>query len=160
MEAWGGFFTAQVGASAALAGLIFVGVSLNLTKILSSSRLPDRALQALILLVAILLVASMMIIPGQPQILIGLEILIPGLLLSTAMTRLDLRIRRETDLQYRRAFLGNMVLTQLASLPYLIAGLMVLSLGLNGLYILPVGFLFSFVKAILDSWVLLVEINR
>ncbi len=160
MEAWGGFFTAQVGASAALAGLIFVGVSLNLTRILSSSRLPDRALQALILLVAILLVASMMIIPGQPQILIGLEILIPGLLLSTAMTRLDLRIRRETDLQYRRAFLGNMVLTQLASLPYLIAGLMVLSLGLNGLYILPVGFLFSFVKAILDSWVLLVEINR
>ena len=109
---------------------------------------------------AILLVASMMIIPGQSPTLIGLEVLIPGLFLSTAMTRLDLRIRAETDLQYRRAFLGNMMLTQIATLPYLIAGIMVLSIGLNGLYVLPVGFLFSFVKAILDSWVLLVEIKR
>jgi hypothetical protein len=31
---WGNFFIAQVGASAALAGLIFVGVSINLERIL------------------------------------------------------------------------------------------------------------------------------
>ena len=160
MEAWAGFFAAQVGASATLAGLLFVGVSLNLTKILASTRLPDRAFEALILLVAILIIASLMIIPAQPQTLIGLEILIPGLFLWIVITRIDLRILRETDDQYQRQFLSNMILTQLASLPYPIAGAAVLIIGTNGLYVLPVAVLFSFSKAILDAWVLLIEINR
>ncbi|WP_293372723.1 hypothetical protein [Phenylobacterium sp.] len=38
----------QVGASAGLAGLVFVGVSLNLTKILSCGYLPNRAQEALL----------------------------------------------------------------------------------------------------------------
>jgi hypothetical protein len=41
MEPWGGFFIAQVGASAALAGLIFVAVSLNLTKVLALAICPN-----------------------------------------------------------------------------------------------------------------------
>ena len=44
---WKSFFMAQV-ASAALAGLVFIGVSINLTKIMSSPSLPDRALEAII----------------------------------------------------------------------------------------------------------------
>ncbi|HVU13687.1 MAG TPA: hypothetical protein VHD90_20545, partial [Phototrophicaceae bacterium] len=62
--------------------------------------------------------------------------------------------------QYRGQFLSNMVLTQLATLPYVIAGAAVLIFGTNGLYFLPVAMLFSFIKAVLDSWVLLIEINR
>ena len=42
IEAWVNFFVAQCGASAALLGLIFVSVSLNLTKILSHPLLPGR----------------------------------------------------------------------------------------------------------------------
>ncbi len=45
MTGWENFFVAEVGASAALAGLIFVGVSINLNRILSLPRLPDRALR-------------------------------------------------------------------------------------------------------------------
>jgi len=43
MTGWENFFIAEVGASAALAGLIFFGVSINLTGILSLPRLADRA---------------------------------------------------------------------------------------------------------------------
>lgn len=37
MPGWENFFVAQVGASAALAGLVFVGISINLTKIVATA---------------------------------------------------------------------------------------------------------------------------
>jgi hypothetical protein len=43
MTGWESFFVAQVGASAAVAGLVFVGVSINLDKILKYAGLPGRA---------------------------------------------------------------------------------------------------------------------
>jgi modulator of FtsH protease len=160
MQEWANFFIAQVGASAALTGLIFVGVSLNLQQILAMPRLPSRALEALSLLMAVLITSSLLLVPDQPQLMIGVEMTLVGLVITSLMTRLDLRIRRDTDVKYRRAFLFNMVLSQIASLPYLIAGLFVLAGKIDGLYVLVVGIIFSFIKALLDAWVLLVEINR
>src|SRR5262249_40130836 len=56
---WTIFFTAQLGAAATLGGLVFVGLSLNLTKILSFPALPNRALLALGVLLGILVVSSL-----------------------------------------------------------------------------------------------------
>ncbi len=154
------FFIAEVGASAALAGLIFVGVSINLSRILSLARLPDRALEAMSLLMTVLVLSSLQLVPGQSMALLGIEILIIGLLIWSEVTILDLRIRRNTDPQFRQVFLFNMLLSQLASLPYVIAGILVLVIGASGLYWLVPSVIFSFLKAILDAWVLLVEINR
>ena len=53
-----------------------------------------------------------------------------------------------------------MLLSQLASLPYVIAGILALAIGTVGLYLVVPAIIFSFIKAILDAWVLLVEINR
>ena len=53
-----------------------------------------------------------------------------------------------------------MPLSQLASLPYVIAGILALAIGTPGLYLVIPAVIFSFIKAILDAWVLLVEINR
>jgi modulator of FtsH protease len=160
MVGWENFFIAEVGASAALAGLIFVGVSINLSRILSLARLPDRALEAVGLLLAVLVVSSLQLVPGQPVTLLGIEILIIGLIIWLGVTRLDLRIRQKTDPQFRQVFLFNMLLSQLASLPYIIAGILVLAIGAGGLYALVFSMIFSFIKAILDAWVLLLEINR
>jgi modulator of FtsH protease len=44
--------------------------------------------------------------------------------------------------------------------PYAIAGITIMLQGLAGLYWLVPAMLFSFIKAIVDSWVLLVEIDR
>jgi|GEM_PF-5291833 len=50
MNGWEKFFIAKVGALAALLGLIFVGVSINLVRIISIPGLPNRALLAFIIL--------------------------------------------------------------------------------------------------------------
>jgi hypothetical protein len=54
MTGWDNFFLRSLGASAALTGLIFVGVSINHTRIMASPYLPNRALEALLALVSVL----------------------------------------------------------------------------------------------------------
>jgi hypothetical protein len=160
MSGWENFFIAEVSASAALTGLIFVGVSINLTRILALPRLPNRALEALLLLLTILLIASLSLVPGQPVLLIGVEVLIVGFAAWIVVTLLDVNILRATESQYHRSFLINIFLSQIATLPYIVAGIFVLAHGTDGLYWLVPAIIFSFIKAILDAWVLLVEINR
>jgi hypothetical protein len=151
MTGWESFFTAQVGASAALVGLIFVGVSINLSRIISLPGLPNRALLALLVVSSLLL-----LIPGQPMKLVGIEVLVVGLIAWVIVTMLDITILQTKQPQYRQPYAFNMALSQLSVLPYII----VLTLGADGLYLIVAALIISFIKAILDAWVLLVEINR
>jgi len=98
---WSNFFLAQVGASAALTGLIFVGVSVNLTRILEYAALPDRALEAIIVLVQVLLVSSLVLVPQQPHELLGAELLVVGCATWATVVYLGVRSLRATDRQYR-----------------------------------------------------------
>jgi len=70
------FFVGQLGASAALLGLLFVDVSTNLSKILGSPDLANRALLAMLLLSIIFIISSIQLAPGQPLICLGAETLI------------------------------------------------------------------------------------
>jgi hypothetical protein len=79
MTGWENFFVGELGASAALTGLVFVGVSINLTKIMSSSSLINRALEALVALVTVLFISSLLLIPGQSFLAGGIEVLLIGL---------------------------------------------------------------------------------
>ena len=79
MNEWHDLFVATAGASAILTDLIFVGVSINLARILSIPKLPSRALLSLILLMTILMVSIIFLIPDQSFIVTGIEVLISGL---------------------------------------------------------------------------------
>ena len=160
MAGWENFFIAEVGASAALAGLIFVGVSLNLARILAQPRLPNRAFGALTILLAILIIASLSLVPQQSVSVIGGETLVAGILTWLLMVRLDWRIQKATEAQYKRISLLNVAMSQIATLPYLIGSIQLLGGSINGFYWFVPAVIFSFVKAVLDAWVLLVEINR
>jgi len=54
----------------------------------------------------------------------------------------------------------RVVLGQVATLPVVISGVVVLSVGPGGLYWLMAGTVFSILAALFEAWVLLVEINR
>ncbi|HUI64882.1 MAG TPA: hypothetical protein VL126_08565 [Bacteroidota bacterium] len=92
MNGWVNFFLAEVGASATLAGLLFVGVSINLSRILSLHALPGCARGSLLLLVTVLIASTLMLIPGQPPQTVGIEILALGLGLWFAIILLDITI--------------------------------------------------------------------
>lgn len=157
---WDNFFVAQAGAAAALTGLIFVAVSINLDRILGISYLPNRALISLILLFNILVISSLMLIPGQSLIQNGTEVLILAIALWLITFKLDFSTLRATPGIYKKTMRFNIVVTQITVAPFFMSGVGMLCFGKSGVYFLVPGILFSFFKAILDAWVLLVEIKR
>ncbi len=160
MEIWQNFFLAQVGASAALTGLVFVSVSINLKKILEYSKLVNRAFQVLAVLLEILVVSSLALVPGQSLALFGAEVLIVGIAVWVIATVFEFGSVRTTPSEYRKVALYNAGFSQLAGLPYLVGGIVFLTSGDAGFYWLVAGILLSYAKAMFEAWVLLVEINR
>jgi len=84
-SAWTDFAVAVAGAAAALSGLLFVAVSINLSRILAFPNLPARAGQTLIMLVTPLVVALLVLIPDQRHDLLGVELLAGAALLVPAL---------------------------------------------------------------------------
>src|ERR1700691_2621697 len=72
---WHTFFMGSVGASAALLGLLFVAISMNLQQILKFPRLPGRAAGTLGILLSTLVVSSFGLAPGQSHRVFGVEII-------------------------------------------------------------------------------------
>jgi hypothetical protein len=167
MDEWHDFFLAQAGAAGVLTGLVFVGASINLEKIVSQpgSGLPGRVAEALILLVAVLTASVLLLVPGQGPVMVGAEVLVVGLATwgwVVVIQLLRLRSWRAMRPDLRQAFVLRVALDQIATLPLVVAvaGIAVLAGGLGGLYWLVAGTVFSILVALFEAWVLLIEINR
>jgi hypothetical protein len=157
---WESLFVAEAGASAALAGLLFVAISINLERILQGAGLPGRAGEAMVLLVAVLGVSTLVLAPGQPRTALGAELLAAGLVAWSFLVMIHLRAVRSRVGPSSGALAGRIVVVQMAVLPLLVAGLSLLLGAGGGLYWLVPGVLFCLVVAVLDAWVLLIEILR
>ena len=81
MNGWENFFIAEIAASAPLARLVLVGVSLNLEQVMAHPvyGLPGRALEALVMLLAVLVLSTLRLVPEQTLGVIGAEVLGVGL---------------------------------------------------------------------------------
>jgi hypothetical protein len=157
---WTGFFSAEVSASGALTGLLFVAVSINLPRILAISLLPARAAKALTTLVAILIAASFCLVPGQSKLFLGLELIFVGTV-AWFMVAIWERASSRGNTYVRS--LQKVLLALIAHssvVPMIICGIS-LAIGYGGgLYWLVAGVIISFIAALLDAWVLLIEIQR
>lgn len=155
---WSSFFAAEVGAAAALTGLLFVALSINLSKILAIEHLPSRAAETTLVLSGVLAIATCGLVPGQSLRCFGFEVVLVAFVVWASTLRTQLNARK--DVVARKWLFGRIASTQLACLPFLVAGVM-LVLGRDaGLYWIVAGVLASFYAGILNAWVLLVEILR
>jgi modulator of FtsH protease len=102
MNGWENFFIAEVGASTTLTGLIFVRVSINLSKILAVPKLPNRALEALVIFLTGLVVSSLMLVPEQPLALMGSEIVVIGLITWISIIINDITVWKSATVDNRR----------------------------------------------------------
>lgn len=160
MNGWENFFVSELTASATLTGLIFVGVSVNLKTIATRATLTNRALEALVVLIVVLFICSLLLIPGQTSLAIGIEVLLTGLINWMIVSFLQLNSLRQMQPQYRLQFVPYILLSQCAALSFVNAGVVLLILGMGGLYWIVAATLLSFLTAFTDAWILLIEINR
>jgi len=156
-DAWLNFITAQAGVSAALLGLLFIGMSLNLGKIVSIGSLTDRALTAMVLLFVILFLSSLLLMPGLTLFARGLGVFAVGFVTWAGCTLLVLSSRKD---QSRGRFAVQVFLLQIATLPYLVAGALLMGGQPSGMYWFAAAVLGSLLKALTEAWVLMIEINR
>jgi hypothetical protein len=156
---WSELFVATAGAAAALAGLVFVAVSINLERILSLSGLPERALQTVLMLAIVVVISIVALIPGQDGLALGIELLVvagaytAGLMASS---RQSLPRRDEP----RAWLVGRLVLLGIGAVPLLIGAVSLLAEAGGGLYWIGAGVIGAIVGGIANAWVLLVEIQR
>ena len=159
LEGWHDFFVAEAGASAALAGLVFVAVSINVASIVHEPRLATRAGITVTLLLNILLISTVALISQiEPQILGALVLVIGGALWIFAIVT---AARQGIDPERKGQWVFHAALLQVALLPLLIGGVVLASGGgAAGLVWVAAGFVLSFCVAVLNAWVLLIEILR
>lgn len=161
MDAWIGFFQGELGAAAALAGLLFVSVSMNQARILELGHMADRGLETLGMLFLVILTTSVSLIPGQPIRWLGGEILGLAALAILALFPVQQAYLRVIEPEHRRRARLLVVTNRLAMTLIALAGAVMAWRGDGeGVYLLPPGILLSFLAVGVNAWVLLIEISR
>ncbi len=162
---WSDFALAQLGASAALLGLVFVGMSINLKEFVGTPLLVNRALEAIVLLATVLVTATAVLMPDQSREVVGVELIVVGLFATVSVLRLQQGTRADVvapgDRGPTRASVVSRRLLGLGSVVLIVvAGVLVLTEAGGGLYWWPAAIVVAYLGALVDAWVLLVEILR
>jgi hypothetical protein len=163
-EGWGEFFSTCAGATSALTGLIFVGLSVNIRTILELDKregarfLTGRAIEALVALLNVMVISVVALTPTISRGVLAALILIVAAESGISPGRVVQAARGQSGLS--TTILIRLV-TALALTVALLASGVTLAAGAGGgLFWLPVAFVLAIFVASVNAWVLLVEILR
>ena len=159
-EHWADFSVATAGAGAALAGLLFVALSINLERILAGYGLATRAGRTLVLVGTPLVIALLVLVPAQSDTALGTELLAVGVASGGVLAWLNPLRWRASQQPLLGWIFVEVVPALLLSVSTILGGLGALTDAIGGLYWLPLGVIAAFIGAMLNAWVLLVEILR
>ena len=147
-----------MGASAALTGLLFVAISINLEQILKFPNLPGRAAGSLGVLVSVLVVSCCGLVPRQSHVALGLEIAVAGGVVMFQAVWVTVRNPTVGDTYAWRV--ERMATLLLPGALFVAGGLSLIADGGGGLYWIFAGTALAFVVSAINAWVLLVEVLR
>jgi len=164
LEAWSEFFLGTAGAVAALSGLIFVGVSVNLSRILAAEKveggsfLTGRAIEALVALLSVLGISIFGLAPELGQAAFGIVLLVAAVFCVIAPVRL---VTVVIGTKHRPAGFASRLAFAVALVAILVLAGVSLLVGVGGgLYWLPFAVVLAVTVAAVNAWVLLVEVMR
>jgi len=150
---WQGFAEMTGGASGALTGLLFVAVSLNASRIAGHQGLRASAAQTLVLFLAPLVMAAALLAPGQPDWVLGSELIAIGLIASWILLGIRRLKHSLTDDDQRLISIFNRRLTNVVVMLLFVASGTALACGANaGLYLLLPASIVALVSGVLNAW--------
>ncbi len=157
---WNEFCVAVLGATAALSGLLFASVSINIERIMAHPTLPARAGQTLILFVTPVVLCICVLTPHQPRAALGAELILTGALAGALLLRINRPARRTDQEPHAGWLLTRFLSSLLVSLFLVVAGITLIVRAGGGLYWTAPATLVAVLAGVTNTWVLLVEILR
>jgi hypothetical protein len=153
---WNDFAVIAGSASGALTGLLFVAVSLNRDRLAAAPALRSEAGQTLVLFLLPLIISIVLVVPGTPAWVLGLELVVIALVSGGAMALISYGKHAQGDgAEDRLARLLDSVSPNLATmLLTLVAGAIELA-GSDGLYWLVPAIILALVGGVVNAWLFL-----
>jgi hypothetical protein len=153
---WSDFATIAGSASGALTGLLFVAVSLNRDRITAHPALRSQAGQTLVLFLLPLIISIVLVIPGTPQWVLGLELVAAAALSGVASGMISHGRHPEGEGPEDRLarLLDSVSLSLAAIILVLVAGCIELA-GDDGLYWLAPAVILALVSGVVTAWLFL-----
>ena len=156
---WHDFFLATAGGAAALAGLVFVAMSINLDAIVQNTTHRGRAINMLTGFTAAFMFCVFALVGGQNHQAVGIEWLVVATGAAVIYVHNYLRAAKLGGL--REELRPDRLAVGVSCYAAEIVGAVVLILGyVAGLYIAVFGLIISFAVLISGAWLLLVAVQE
>jgi len=157
IDQWHDFFLMIGGGAAALAGLVFVAMSINLAMITHDATHKNRAIGTLTGFTAIFILCGLALMGNQNHISIGIEWLLVAIPATYIYVRGYMRARRMsgTPVSVSRTVGGTALYgVQILGSLLLMAGYII------GLYLAAIAMVVSFASLISGAWLLIIGIHQ
>jgi modulator of FtsH protease len=157
---WQTFFATEAGVGAALTGLVFVALSINLKQILSLPGLAGRAGEAILLLLFPVIIGLVGATPQASRHALGGEFLGAAAVLVAMIGRILYSGRRVAEGRPVFEFATRASAALAPAVVAVVAGALLAAGSSAGFWYEMVATLLCFISGVADAWVLLVEILR
>jgi len=161
ISAWQNFYLMAGSASAALTGLIFVGLSMQARAIIAHPLFRDRALTSLQSLVAGVLLSAAVLVPGQSALALGVEVGVVAAFFAGRIAHFAW-LMRSVGARTRRRPGGRWAIewiTWSLWLAVFVASAVALAVGSSiGLFLLALAIVSMFALNVWNAWVLIEEV--
>lgn len=151
---------AIAGAAATLAGLILAAMTVSISAILKISTMPSRAGSSIGSLVGILVVSIAALIPNQGLVALGVEVLVVATVCLGLQVQTSMRQFQQRPRQLFQHLITKLLLSAIQSFPLVVSGILLVCHTSGGLDWLVIASVLTFAAAIVNAWVMLVEIRR
>lgn len=157
MSGWGEFAVVTGSATAALLGLLFVAVSIQIKTIARSPELRNRSAQTMALLLTGLLGSVLLVVPNQSRWELGAELVALGVAAIVASLVLGRRAGRQSALGQilDRANPGSITCASL-----IIGGVLLVLGHDHGLYLLVPALVAVLAGGVVNAWLILIRLGE
>jgi hypothetical protein len=161
VDGWHEFYLTLGGASAALVGLLFVGLSLHLPQVIRRPEIRGLGRQAFAGFLAILFISLFVLIPLQNPISLGIELLFLGVLSFVEMLpRLRTSLERRRQTTHFADHMRRFVLAVAAFLGLIGVAIALLFRQADALYWLVGVVLILLITSVRNAWDLLLQVGE
>lgn len=157
-DTWQVLYAAVAGSAAALTGLLFIALSLNLRTIIKTPEHTARARETFGGLLGLLVLSVLLLVPGQDRRVLGTELLIGSTALASIAVRLNIQTVRRLAPAKRVRWVLRISLMHLGTVAIIVAGISLIIGQFGGLFWLIPTVLIYLVWSFLNAWLLVVQI--